>query len=120
MKTGKARIRMAVFQFLFRSKLLILLLILCFFDALFTDIGLKLAFIQELNPVIRRIYEWHILSYYVVKLIFPVTLMFMYPYIRQKAWVQPLLTLTVIMYGAVNAYHVIWMSYGLTYLAGNT
>lgn len=110
---------MLVFRFLFKSKMLVLLLILCFFDALFTDIGLQLAFIQEANPFIRSVYEWHILAYYLVKLIFPVALMLMYPYIRQKFWVQPCLTLTVIVYAAVNVYHFVWLSYGLTYLADN-
>ncbi|CAN7746676.1 DUF5658 family protein [Paenibacillus sp. LjRoot153] len=117
MKPRKARNRMLVFRYLFKSKLLVLLLILCFFDALFTDIGLQLAFIQEANPFIRHIYEWHIIAYYLVKLIFPIALMLIYPYIRQKLWVQPCLTLTVIVYAAVNVYHFVWLSYGLTYLA---
>lgn len=110
---------MLVFRSMFKSKLLVLLLILCFFDALFTDIGLQLAFIQEANPFIRHLYEWHIIAYYLVKLIFPLALMLIYPYIRQKLWVQPCLTLTVIVYAAVNVYHFVWLSYGLTYVAGS-
>ncbi|MDR6554811.1 DUF5658 family protein [Paenibacillus qinlingensis] len=109
---------MLVFRFFFTSKLLLSLLILCFFDALFTDIGLQLALIQEANPLIRYLYEWHIIAYYLVKLIFPVALMLIYPYIRQKLWVKPCLTLTVVIYAAVNVYHFVWLSYGLTYVAG--
>ncbi|OCT14586.1 hypothetical protein A8709_17110 [Paenibacillus pectinilyticus] len=99
--------------------MLILLLILCFSDALFTDVGLHLSFIEELNPFIRSLYEWHVIAYYAVKLIFPVTLMILYPYIHQKMWVHPALTLTVIVYAGVNAYHCVWLTYGLTYLAGH-
>ncbi|SDN42471.1 hypothetical protein SAMN04487897_102871 [Paenibacillus sp. yr247] len=101
----------------FSSKTLVWLLLLCLSDALFTDIGLHLAFIKELNPFIRAIYEWHVGGYYFVKLILPLILMAIYPRIRKKVWVQPCLSLTVLIYGAVNVYHFIWLSYGLTYLA---
>ncbi|WNR44207.1 DUF5658 family protein [Paenibacillus roseipurpureus] len=109
---------MPVFRLLFRSKTLILLFILCLLDAVCTDIGLRLHYIQEANPIIRRFYEWHLITYYIVKLIFPVVLMMMHPYIRQKTWVKPCLTLTVIVYATINAYHVVWLTYGLT-LAGS-
>ncbi|WP_376769364.1 DUF5658 family protein [Paenibacillus germinis] len=108
---------MDVVRQFFISKTLIWLLIFCCTDALFTDIGLHLAFIEELNPLIRSIYEWHVSGYYLVKLILPLILMAIYPHIRKRVWVQPCLTLTVLIYGAVNVYHFIWLSYGLTYVA---
>ncbi|WP_376773905.1 DUF5658 family protein [Paenibacillus phytorum] len=51
---------MDVVRQFFISKTLIWLLFLCCTDAIFTDIGLHLAFIEELNPLIRSIYEWHV------------------------------------------------------------
>ncbi|GGA12620.1 hypothetical protein GCM10008018_67060 [Paenibacillus marchantiophytorum] len=110
---------MPILRQLFVSKTLVWLLVLCLCDAIFTDIGLHLAFIEELNPLIRTIYEWHVVGYYVVKLILPVSLMFLYPHIQKKGWVQPCLSLTVLIYGAVNVYHFIWLTYGLHYLATN-
>lgn len=108
---------MDVFRQFFISKTLIWLLLLCCSDAFFTDIGLQLAFIEELNPLIRHIYEWNVGGYYFIKLILPLILMAIYPRIPKRVWVQPCLTLTVLIYGAVNVYHFIWLSYGLTYFA---
>ncbi|WP_220138862.1 DUF5658 family protein [Paenibacillus anseongensis] len=110
---------MPVIRHFFQSKLLLWLLFLCLSDAVFTDIGLHLSFIEELNPLIRSVYEWHVAGYYFLKLILPLLLMAFYPYIRKRAWVKPCLSLTVIIYGAVNVYHFVWLSYGLTYLATN-
>ncbi|TXK84489.1 DUF5658 family protein [Paenibacillus sp. N3.4] len=102
---------------LFLSKALISLLILCLGDAIFTDVGLHLHLIEEMNPLIRHIYEWNTGGYYAVKLALPLLLMILYPRIRTRLWVKPCLALTVLLYGAVNVYHLIWLSYGWTYIA---
>lgn len=110
---------MSVLRHLFKSKTLIWLFIFCLSDALFTDIGLQLRFIEELNPLIRSVYEWHVGGYYILKIILPLLLMAFYPFIRKRAWVQPCLTATVVIYGAVNVYHFVWLGYGLSYIANS-
>ncbi|MDD9267008.1 DUF5658 family protein [Paenibacillus sp. GCM10023248] len=104
---------------MFKSRTLVWLLIFCLSDAIFTDIGLQLRLIEELNPLIRSVYEWHVGGYYLLKTILPLLLMAFYPYIRRRAWVQPSLTATVLIYGAVNVYHFVWLTFGLSYLANS-
>ncbi|MGG1517915.1 DUF5658 family protein [Paenibacillus oryzisoli] len=110
---------MRTMTLLLKNKILLCLLLLCLGDALFTDMGLKLRFIEEMNPLIRSIYEWHVAGYYAIKLVFPLALMIIHPRIRQKPWVHPALLLTVILYGAVNVYHVVWMSMAFNHLAAH-
>ncbi|NOV01733.1 DUF5658 family protein [Paenibacillus planticolens] len=110
---------MPVVRHFLQSKMLVWLFILCLSDALFTDIGLRLSFIEEMNPLIRSVYEWHVFAYYCLKLVLPLLLMAFYPYIRKRAWVKPCLSFTVIIYGAVNVVHFIWLSYGLKYFANS-
>ncbi|MFC5450963.1 DUF5658 family protein [Paenibacillus aestuarii] len=98
-----------------RIRSLVLLLALCFLDAMFTDMGLRLQFIEELNPVIRHIYDWNVAGFYLIKLFLPLLFMLLYPRIQARPWVSPALTITVVTYAAVNIYHLVWLAYSLKY-----
>jgi|GEM_PF-2587071 len=103
-----------------RIRSLMLLLALCFLDAMFTDLGLHLQFIEEMNPVIRHIYDWNVAGFYLIKLLLPLLLMLLYPRIQARPWVSPALTVTVTIYAAVNIYHLVWLSYSLNYWMSGT
>lgn len=89
------------------------LLLLSFADAVFTDIGLRFFLIDELNPIVKRIYEWNIVSYYAMKLLLPMLLIVIYYFTKNRKWINPCILLTVVLYFFVNIYHLIWISLGV-------
>jgi len=89
------------------------LLFLCFADAVFTDIGLRLSLIEELNPLVKKLYEWNIVSYYGMKLLLPLLLILIYYRMKNRFWINPCILVTVLIYFLVNIYHLIWISYGV-------
>lgn len=93
--------------------LLLGLLLLCFSDAAFTDIGLRFFLIEEMNPIVRHIYEWNIVSYYGVKLVLPLLLILIYYQLKNRKWINPFILATVAFYFLVNIYHLIWVSFGV-------
>ncbi|WP_169081530.1 DUF5658 family protein [Paenibacillus sp. PL91] len=93
------------------KSLLFGLLFLCFADAAFTDIGLRLQLIEELNPLVSRLYEWNLVGYYGMKLSLPVILILIYYRIKNRIWINPFILVTILLYFIVNLYHLIWISY---------
>lgn len=89
------------------------LLFLCFADAAFTDIGLRLQVIDELNPLVKSIYEWNVLAYYSMKLILPLLLIVIYYRTSRRMWINPCILLTALLYFIVNIYHLLWFSFGV-------
>lgn len=89
------------------------LLLLCFSDAAFTDIGLRFFLIEEMNPIVKRIYEWNIVSYYGVKLLLPLLLILIYYHLKNRKWMNPFILATMALYCLVNIYHLIWVSFGV-------
>lgn len=89
------------------------LLFLCFSDALFTDIGLRLSLIEELNPLVQKLYDWNIVSYYGMKLVLPLLLFLIYYRMKNRYWINPCILITVLIYFLVNIYHLVWISYGV-------
>jgi hypothetical protein len=87
------------------------LLFLCFADASFTDIGLRLFLIDELNPLVKRLYEWNIIGYYAMKLLLPLFLILIYYRTNNRVWLNPCILVTALLYFIVNIYHFIWISY---------
>jgi hypothetical protein len=93
------------------KSLLFGLLFLCFADAAFTDIGLRLHLIEELNPLVKKLYEWNIAIYYAMKLLLPALLILIYYRMKNRMWINPCILVTVLLYFIVNLYHLIWISY---------
>lgn len=87
------------------------LLFLCFADAAFTDIGLRLFLIDELNPLVKRLYESSIIGYYAMKLLLPLSLILIYYRTNNRVWLNPCILVTALLYFIVNIYHFIWISY---------
>lgn len=82
------------------------------FDALCTDIGIKLGWVTEANPIAGAVYEWSILAFYGLKVLLPLTLLLLYPVITMRRFHQWLITMTAFIYMAVSLYHCVWMVYG--------
>lgn len=89
------------------------LLFLCFADAAFTDIGLRLFLIDELNPLVKRLYEWNIIGYYAMKMLLPLILILIYFRLKNRKWINPCILVTVTLYFIVNIYHLIWITYAV-------
>ncbi|MBB3113530.1 hypothetical protein FHS18_005642 [Paenibacillus phyllosphaerae] len=90
--------------------LLVALIILCLSDAVFTDIGLRASLIQELNPLVRHVYEWNVAAYYFGKIILPVILLMLLPYLKVRMWMKSLMMIATAAYAAVNLYHIFWVA----------
>ncbi|WP_139999042.1 MULTISPECIES: DUF5658 family protein [Paenibacillus] len=95
------------------NPLLLGLLFLCFADAFFTDIGLRMQLIEEMNPLIKQVYDWNVAGYYSLKLVLPVLLFLLYCKTSSRKWINPCILLTTTLYFAVNIYHLIWISFGV-------
>ncbi|MDQ0057958.1 DUF5658 family protein [Paenibacillus harenae] len=90
------------------------LLVCSFADAVFTDIGLRLRLIEELNPFIRYIYETDRFSYYGIKLLLPLLLLLLYPRLKPYKRLHVSISVTFAIYLAVILYHVLWLSISLS------
>ncbi len=89
------------------------LLLLSFADAAFTDLGLRLGLIEEMNPLVKEIYNWHIAAFYGLKIVLPLLLIVIFYQLKSKAWINPCILLAVLLYFIVNMYHLIWIYYGI-------
>lgn len=93
--------------------LLYALLFLCFADAAFTDFGLRMKLIEELNPLVKGIYDWHIAAFYALKLLLPLLLIIIYRRLKRRVWINPFMILALVLYFVVNVYHLVWIYLGL-------
>ncbi|UJF31343.1 DUF5658 family protein [Paenibacillus hexagrammi] len=85
------------------------LLVFSFTDAACTHMGIRLQLVEELNPLIRHVYNWNVTGYYAYKLLFPLLLALLFPYVRERRWFDVSLSMTFWLYLAVNVYHVAWI-----------
>ncbi|SFD84395.1 hypothetical protein SAMN05216378_1698 [Paenibacillus catalpae] len=93
-----------------------MLLWLLFFsltDAVFTDIGIRLELITELNPFVSWLYNWHSIAYYGVKLMFPILFLLIYPQLRTRLWIHYSAAILFLIYLVVNLYHLLWVALAL-------
>ncbi|WP_050615569.1 DUF5658 family protein [Bacillus testis] len=85
------------------------LLLLCLFDAVATDIGIRTGFIQEGNPLIDMIYGQSKIAFYCCKLVFPFLLVGLYEkYVKSKA-IAILTCCCFSLYAAVTVMHASWI-----------
>ncbi|MBB4824200.1 hypothetical protein HNO89_001422 [Sporosarcina luteola] len=86
-----------------------LLLCLCMMDAIFTDLGLRQGVIEELNPLMRNIYEMNILLFYFIKFSLPLALLFLTAKLTHLMYLRMMLMATLLLYVIVIAYHICWI-----------
>ncbi|GLX67991.1 DUF5658 family protein [Paenibacillus glycanilyticus] len=95
--------------------LLIGLLLFSLTDAIFTDIGIRLELITELNPFVSWLYNWHAIAYYGIKLMFPVLFMLLYPRLSSRLWIRYSAAFLFLLYLIVNLYHLVWVTLALVH-----
>ncbi|MEK0315116.1 DUF5658 family protein [Cohnella sp. 56] len=88
-----------------------MLLILSVFDALATDVGIRLHLIQEANPIAKALYEANILLFYGYKTLLPLLLLFLLRHMPERRIVRTGITLATAIYGIVALYHAGWILY---------
>lgn len=85
---------------------------LSLFDAFCTDVGIKLGWVTEANPIAKAVYEWHVPAFYGWKLALPILLLLLYPALPPRRLHKGLIQTTVLLYLAVGLYHCFWVAYG--------
>ena len=83
-------------------------------DALFTDIGIRHALIEEANPLMRFIYELSIPTFYSIKIGLPFVLLCCSLKIKPKPYLQLVVSSALLLYLAVIIMHVFWMLVALS------
>ncbi|MCM3628661.1 DUF5658 family protein [Paenibacillus glycanilyticus] len=106
---------MTVLQRLPVRSMLLWLLFFSLTDAIFTDIGIRLELISELNPFVSWLYNWHSIAYYGVKLMFPVLFILIYPQLRTRQWIHYSAAALFLLYLIVNMYHLLWVILALVH-----
>ncbi|MFS0781191.1 DUF5658 family protein [Bacillus sp. 1P06AnD] len=91
------------------QKIVRCLLLLCLFDAVATDIGIRTGFIEEGNPLMGMIYEQSKIVFYCCKLIFPVLLVILYEKHIQSKLLTVLVGVCFTLYVAVTMIHASWI-----------
>ena len=96
------------------GRIMLALCLLCLFDAMATDIGLQLDYIEEANPFMRWIYETDRLFFYAVKAGMPLLLWRMYGSLGGRRWFRQSVFFCLLVYIVIGFFHVYWI--GLIYL----
>ncbi|NBD25148.1 DUF5658 family protein [Paenibacillus glycinis] len=91
-----------------------LLLGLSAFDALATDIGIRMQAIQEANPVAGSLYETSGFLFYGFKILLPVVLLALLRRQRSGVLVRKGVAFATALYGLIAIYHVCWIAYVLS------
>lgn len=86
---------------------------LCLFDAVATDVGMRLQLIAELNPFAKWLYDTHVAVFYTYKTGLPLALLAIVPYIKRQAFISVLLTFAVVVYSLLALYHLGWIGYAM-------
>jgi hypothetical protein len=82
-------------------------------DAVFTDIGIRLNLITEMNPFVSWLYDWHFAAYYGIKLILPLLFLLLFPQLKSRQWMHFSAVVLFLLYLFVNLYHLLWVTLAL-------
>lgn len=91
------------------------LIILCFADAFFTDIGLVMNVIDEANPLIKWVYNQSIIIFYGVKMVLPAIFLVLVRLQPLSSIMQKGSSMLLILYVGINTYHIFWLSLTVYY-----
>lgn len=91
-------------------KMVIVLLILAIFDALFTDFGIQNHHITEANPIMRSIHEANVTGFYLIKIALPVLLISIVAKLESKPFILFLLNVAISLYVIVLLLHFFWLT----------
>ncbi|MFJ8261870.1 DUF5658 family protein [Rummeliibacillus sp. NPDC094406] len=86
------------------------LLLLCMFDALFTDIGIRNHLITEANPLMNWIYHNSILLFYALKISMPILLVWILRKVQPSLLIRILMICATSIYCAILFTHIWWIT----------
>ncbi|WP_303968903.1 DUF5658 family protein [Sporosarcina ureae] len=86
-----------------------LLVCLCLLDAVFTDCGLRLGYIEEANLLVAFMYDQSIALFYIVKLGLPLLLLYILAIRASGIIVRISLTTALFLYITVLFVHIFWL-----------
>ncbi|MDF2814242.1 MAG: hypothetical protein K0Q81_442 [Paenibacillus sp.] len=86
-------------------------------DAILTDVGLRLQFIEEGNPIMRYLYDNSYLSFYGFKVLLPLSLFFLSAKIGKLLVINRLVQLSAVVYAGILIIHYYWISVSFNFTA---
>lgn len=89
------------------------IIVLSFFDAFLTDIGILSNLVEEGNPIAKYLYDYNVAVFYGWKTLLPLSLLLLYRYIPNKMKHRKLILVTGIVYIMINIYHFTWLMLAL-------
>jgi hypothetical protein len=78
-------------------------------DAILTNIGISLGFIEEGNPMMRGVIHEGWSYFYLIKIFLPLVLIVLFYLKPFKGIIRTLLISTCVLYVSVLAYHMVWV-----------
>lgn len=89
------------------------------FDAVATDIGIRMELIREANPFAKALYDTNPALFYSYKIVLPALLLLLLPTMNGRKTLRLAVAVTTVIYGAVAFYHAVWIVYAvLSRIAG--
>ncbi|MBP3966036.1 DUF5658 family protein [Paenibacillus lignilyticus] len=85
------------------------LVVLSFFDAFATDMGIRLRAIHEANPFAAYLYETDPTVFYAYKIILPLLLYFLIQNVSETSFLKKWILIVTLIYGLLALYHLVWM-----------
>jgi hypothetical protein len=87
----------------------IFLLVAGVLDAILTNIGISMGFIEEGNPMMRDIIDEGWSYFYIIKIFLPLVLMLLFYLKPFKGIIRTILISTCVLYLSVLLYHMVWV-----------
>lgn len=92
---------------------ILLIILLSWFDALFTDLGIRYFMIEEANPLMAFLYNKSIFLFYGTKLVLPLlflTIILRVTRINDIWYIRYLMKITACIYLGILAFHAFWFA----------
>jgi len=88
-------------------------MVLNLLDAGFTDFGLRHGFVTEANPLMDWLYQCHIGLFYLIKIMFPILLIYLFHshfhIFEKNKWIRLMYIFCFVSYVLVSIWHFVWM-----------
>ncbi|OPA79976.1 hypothetical protein BVG16_04270 [Paenibacillus selenitireducens] len=78
-------------------------------DAFCTHLGISKGWVTEANPIASFVYQKSIVLFYLWKVLMPLFLLLLYPYIRANPLHKRLIQFTTVVYSLLMLYHAGWL-----------
>ncbi|SDX57182.1 DUF5658 family protein [Paenibacillus sp. CF384] len=104
-----ARAKVAVWSLRPGKSTLTWLVLLSFFDAFATDMGIRMRAISEANPFAAYLYETDPIVFYAYKIMLPLLLFFLIQNVSEKSFIKKWILIVTLVYALLAIYHLVWI-----------